>query len=351
MPRAPQPKHLFYLLLLILLAWGLQNIPGTFSLDDIEEAFEVGSLEGRAFLSLGRCDVKAELYFAEPARHRISRNAELLVPADTWLIMSGTMIPAKEGEEVVLRPGELELRSDRPLTFIYRQVTVARSKHLRTNEEGTLQAVGHYQALSALRTAYRYQRQREIRRDYQIPTEASLALSVELIELEPLVNSLLGDTIPSTFDLGSVFEIKLERIHHLLFSENHLDLHVDGNLHSAQSRRVSQMFQPGFRARLAVDFHLPREQPLSESEIGVSLRNIHTIDLNHSNPIFDKTIRDLARSYREQARILVDIAEEFPEISEWPGELFIKQLAIDQGEQNDAVLNLHLRWSSTTRLR
>ncbi|MDA3875115.1 MAG: hypothetical protein PF795_14295 [Kiritimatiellae bacterium] len=343
-------KHLIGLLFLILLGVGLQNIPGTYTLDEIDERVELDSLEGKALMSLGRTEVDAAFYFKQPTRHRISRNAELQVPADTRLTLHGVMLPEREDGEIVLKPDSLELRSDRPLVFIYRNVTVARARLLRTDEEGTLRAVGYYQLLSALRTGSRYQRQREIRRDYQIPTEASMNLSVQLKELEPMVNTLLGDSIPDSFDLGSLFRVQLNRFHHLQFSDNHLDLHVDGKVHSAQSKRVSQVFSPSFRARLGVDVQLPREQLLSDAAVGVSLKQIHTLDFNRSNPVFDKMIRDLARSYRDEARIEFHIAEEVPEIAQWPGELFIEDFNLRGEKEDDAEMQLRIHWKKTDPL-
>lgn len=344
MPHSLKKKHLLWLFLLILLGFALQNIPGTYTLDEIEESYELDSLEGKALKSLGRTEVDGSLYFSEPTRHRISRNAELQVPADTWLKLYGVMLPDRENGEVVLRPSELELRSDRPLTFIYRKVTVARAKHLRTNEEGMLQAVGFYQFLSVLRTGSRYQRQREIRRDYQIPDRASLNLKVDLVDLESTLNTLKGDLFPDAVDLGSIFILTLDRFHHFQFSDNHLDLRVDGTLRSTQSKRVSQVFHPGFRARLGVDFHLPRDQQLSEASIGVSLKQIHTLDFNRSNPVFDHSIRNLARSFRDEARVRFLIAEEVPGILQWPGELFIEDFSLRSEGGNSAEVNLRIHW-------
>lgn len=350
MPRPLKQKHLFWFCILVLLGAGLQNIPGTYTLDEIDERYELDSLEGKALMSLGRTEVDASFYFREPALHRISRNAELQVPADTRLTLHGVALPFREDGEIVLKPDSLELRSDRPLVFIYRNVTVARAKLLRTDEEGSLKAVGYYQVLSALRTGSRYQRQREIRRDYDIPAEASVNLSVYLNELEPMVNTLLGGAIPDSFDLGSVFRVQLNRFHHLQFSDNHLDLHVDGKVSSLQSKRVSQVFSPSFRARLGVDIQLPREQLLNDAVIGASLKQIHTLDFNRSNPVFDKMIRDLARSDRDEARVEFRIAEEVPGIAQWPGELFIEEFSLRGEGEDDAKVNLRVHWKKTEPL-
>lgn len=344
MPRALQKKYFFRFCALVLLGFALQNIPGRYTLDDIEERVETESPGGKALKSLGRIEVEAALYFKEPARHRISRNAELQVPSDTRLTLRGAMLPEREDGEIVLRPHTLELRSDRPLVFIYRNVTVARARLLLLDREGTLRAVGYYQVLSLLRTASRYQRQREIRRDYQAPDEASARLSAELNELEPMVNSLLGDAIPDSFDPGSVFRVQLDRFHHFQFLENQLDFKVDGTLRSAQSKRVSKVFHPGFRAHLSVEIDLPREQFLAGAGIGVSVKQIHTLDFSGLNPVFDKRVRDLARSYRDDARVRFLIAEEFPEISDWPGELFIEEFSLRGDGEDSAEVNVRIRW-------
>lgn len=344
MPRLLRKKVLFRLIVLVLLGIALQNIPGTYTLEEIEERMDLESSEGTLLTSLGRTEVEGTLYFKEPTRHRISRNAEIEVPEDTWLRFKGVMLPERDNGELVLKPAELDLQSDRPLMFIYRSVTVARARQLRLNEAGLLQAVGYYQVLSALRTGHRYARQREIRRAYEIPSQAWVNLSVALEDLEPMVNDLMGDLIPYAFDLGSVFEVRLERLHHLQFLDNHLDLHVDGTLRSAQSRRVSRVLQPSFRARLGVDLHLPSEKFLSEATFGVSLRNIHTFNFSGLNPLFDRMLRGVARSHREEARVFFSIAEDAPEVLEWPGELFIEAFSLLGEGGDDAEIQLRIHW-------
>lgn len=340
-------KHLYGLLILILSGILLQTVPGTYTLDDLEESFEPESPEGKVLLALGETRVEARVYFKRAARHRISRNAELLSPPDTWLEVTGVMRPEEANGEILLKPSTLQLRSDRSLTFVYRNVTVARAKYLRSTPEGTLEAVGYYQVLSALFTGTRYGRQREIRRDYQIPDRAVLNLTAELKELEPMVNRLLGDPIPDSFDVGSVFSLEPVRFHHLRFLENHLDLHVDGKLSSAKSRRVSDTFHPGFRIHLGVDLELPAGQTLADAEIGVSLKQIHALDFNRSNPILDKALRNLLRSRRDDARIRIRIAEEVPEISDWPGDMHIEAFSLLGEGADQATLNLRLRWEKT----
>jgi len=333
-----------WLILLALSGVALQNIPGTYVLDEIGERVAADSPAGIAISSLGKTAVRGSLYFREPARHRISRNAEIGVPAETSLSVHAVMEPFLENGEWILEPAELSVVSDRPLTFMYRGVTLARARHLRLNDEGRLEAEGHYQVLSALRSAHRYQRQRTVRRDYRVPAAARIHLSLALKDLEPMVNRLLGETIPDAFDLGSVFEVRLDRLHHLQFSENHLDLHVDGTLRYARSRRVSRVLHPGFRARLGVDVHLPREQCLAEAGLGVSLRNVHTFNFSGLNPVFDKMIRDTVRSYRNEARVLFSAAEVYPGVLAWPGTLFIEDFHL-QGERGDAAdLLLQIRW-------
>ncbi|MCH8527740.1 MAG: hypothetical protein LAT79_11405 [Kiritimatiellae bacterium] len=337
-------KAQFRLIVLALSGLALQNIPGTYVLEEIEERVDLESPVGRAMSSLGKTEVNGRFYFSEPARHRISRNAEIEVPADTTLTLRAVMVPYLQGDEWILEPAELTVEADRPLVFIYRRVTVARARTLTLNENGRLEAVGYYQVLSALRTAYAYERQREIRRAYEVPAEARVSLSLALTDLEPLVNHLLGDMIPNEFDLGSLFEVRLSRLHHLQFTDNHLDLHVDGTLRSGRSQRVTRVMQPSFRSRLGVDVHLPHEQMLTDAEFGVSLRNIHTFNFSGLNPIFDKLIRDTVRSYRDQARVLFSVSEDFPEALDWPGTLFIEDFRLRGDGGDDAEILLRIHW-------
>jgi hypothetical protein len=339
----------FWIFLLTALGFALQNIPGTYLIEEIDERIPVDSPAGQALEALERIEIHGTLYFEDAARHRISRNAEIDVPEDTWITLTGKMIPLRGGGEWILRPDELELVSDRPLLFIYREVTVARANHLRLNEAGRLEAIGHYQALSALWTGHRYQRQRLVRRDFKIPAMAGLDLSVVLSGLEPMVNGMLHETIPSSFDLGSVVELKIDRLHHFLFSENHLDLHVDGTLSSAQSRRVARVIQPSFRSRLGVDLHLPAGQFLHDAELGVSLRNVHTFNISGLNPIFDKLIRDQLRARRDRAHVLFSVREEYPDVLDWPGELFFDEFVLQGEEEDRAELRINARWLKHNR--
>ena len=325
----------------------LQNVPGTYTLEKIEERVGLDSVAGQALTSLGRVEVNGRLYFDRDTRHRISRNAEIEVPAETWLKVYAVMVPVQEGEEWVLRPSGLNIVADQPLTFIYRAVTVARARTLRLNEEGEVEAVGRYQVLSALWTGHRYHRQRAVRRAYEIPDLAQLSLSVALLEVEPMVNRLLlGDVLPSEFDVGNAVTLKIDRLHHLQFLGNHLDVHVDGTLSSARSRRVARVIQPSFRSRLGVDLHLPRDTYLDEAALGVSLRNVHTFNISGLNPLFDKLIRDAIRARRDQAAVLVSAAEDFPGVLTWPGELFIEEFSLRGEGGDDAEIQLRIHWKT-----
>lgn len=342
-------KALFRLSVLGLLALALQHIPGTYVLEEIEERVDLDSPLGTALGSLENLEMKGQIFFSEPARHRISRNAEIDVPGDTTLSLRAVMVPRLESDEWILEPAVLTVESDRPLVFVYRRVAVARARTLVLNDDGRLQAVGYYQVLSALRTSHRYERQRAIRRAYQIPSLARVNLSLALTDLEPLVNRLLGDVIPDRFDLGALFEVRLSRLHHLQFSENHLDLHVDGSLRSGRSQRVTRVMQPSFRSRLGVDVHLPHEQLLTDAGFGVSLRNIHTFNFSGLNPIFDKLIRDMIRSHRDHARVLITVAEDFPEVLTWPGTLFIEDFRLRGEGRDEAKILLRIQWEKNNR--
>jgi hypothetical protein len=387
-------KGLLWVIFLIMLGIFLQHIPGTYTIDDFQDDYELTSPEGIALLALSDASLSAELYFKTAKRHRISRHAEILVPDDTRLWVSAETVPYVQDNEVILKPSALTIHASRPLTFIYRYVTVARAKTLYVDPEAAeakVKAIGHYRVLSALATAYRYKRQKAVKRDYKIPDfarvdfqanflpdhelktiegfslstgsepgrlwlqdavwrdqrweQGTLQLFLPFSDLHPLINQLLSTVIPEKIELGDVVDLRLDRIHHLKFTENFLDLHVEGRVAYAKSKAVTNMFYPSFKSHLGIQFQFPEQVPLEDAEASVELKNIYSLDFNRSHPLFDKMVRNLARDYRKDARAGFNVKNEFPGIIDLPGQLFIDHLKI-QGDENgfpQLDMRLHLR--------
>jgi hypothetical protein len=389
--KTSKPKRfLFWILLVICIGYGLVHVPGTYTIDDFLDEYELNSPEGIALLALSDVSLSATLYFENETRHRISRNAEVLVPADTTLQASTSMIPFIRDEEVVARPKTLILSSDQPLTFVYRFVTVAKANTLEiqpNDPEEKVKAIGHYTVLSALATAYRYKRQKELSRDYQAPTRSrmslnakvlpnheiktedgyrlftgskpcslvienaqwiegtwqrgSLTLALHLADLNPLIAQLVNDLFPEKIEVGGILDLKVKEITNLRFTENFLSLYVKGSLGSAQSKRMANIFTPSFKSHLGIQFNFPRDILLSEAKAGVELKNIYSLDFNRSNPVFDKYIRDLARSYREEAQVSWDLGKEFPILNDLPGQIYIEQFGLTGDEQGFPTFEAH----------
>jgi hypothetical protein len=385
----PKRKRLRNLILFLGLLLLLENVPGTYTLKDAQDEFDLDSWEGIALLALSSVDLNAELYFEGQTLHRISRNAEILAPAGTTLMARASMVPLVEENEVVARPQTALLTADKPLTFIYRGVTVARAKTLRMkvgDPQHRIEAVGRYRVISALFTSYRYHRQKKVRRDYQEPTRAKLNLTAEiaphhqisflkeyhvatgsepgtlsienahydrgnwtagqvnltasLSNPEVWLAPMLSTLIPNRFELGRIFEVELRKLHNIRFSDNALDLYIDGALTSANSQRVENVLQPSFQANLGIAFDLPSHILLHEAEAEVSVKKIRNIDFNNSNPIFDNSIRSIARNYREKAKARVNLGEEFPELLELPVRIFVHHLRISGAEDGGPVVTL-----------
>ncbi len=361
----------------------LEHIPGRYTIEEAEDDYELDAWEGIALLAMESLEVNGTLYFAEPARQRISRNAELVVPAGATLKVDAWAQPFVEHDEVILRAERGELRSDKPLTFIYRGVTVARAKILRTREDDPsrrLQAIGQYRVISALATSYRYHRQKKVRRAYKQPARAevevharirpghelvfpddltlqtgsepgfvrikglkfdqdqftagTLALSLSLANPEDSLNAQLGALIPNEFELSESMSVKLNRIHDLRFNQNRIDLRVDGRV------TLSSAFKPSFTSDLGVDLQLPQKVSLNDAEIGIGLASVRDLDINRSNPLFDKMVRGAVRSRKEELGVLVHLGEEIPEISEWPAFLFVNRFVLEASSDGGPRLTL-----------
>ena len=390
--NSSKPKRiLFWTLLLICIGYGLQHIPGSYTIDDFDDDYELTSPEGIALLAISDASLSAECYFKQATRHRISRNAEILVPADSTLKISASTVPYIKDDEVILKPESLLITSNRPLTFIYRFVTVAKAKTLQIDPEDSerkVKAVGQYKVLSALATAYRYKRQKEVRRDYLLPTEASLDfeahfypdheidaaagisvttgnepgyfrlrdaewkndtwqkgqlnISLPFADLEPSINQLLKNKFSEELEIGGALDLKIEKIHNVKFTDNFLDLYVEGRITYANSSRISKIFHPSFKTHLGIKFELPSQTLLQDARLKVSLANIYSLDFNRSNPIFDKMARDILRAKRNEAAIELEVKNKLPEIAKLPGDLFVQTLNIKGDTHGYPALELEL---------
>ncbi len=397
-PKASKPKQLlFWTLLIICIGFGLQHIPGSYTIDDFDDDYELTSPEGIGLLAISDASLVAECYFKETTRHRISRNAEILVPANSTLQVSASTVPYIENDEVILKPTTLLITSDNPLTFIYRFVTVAKANTLEIHPDDPqhkVKAVGQYKVLSALATAYRYKRQKAVRRDYKIPTEATLDfeanfypdheikaledlsvttgsepgkfvlknatwknetwqsgklhISVPFSDLEPSVNQLLKNELPNEVEVGGALDLKIEKIHNLNFKDNFLDLYVEGRITYANSSRVSKIFNPSFKTHLGITFDFPEKTWLQDAKLGVSLTNIYALDFNRSNPIFDKTARSILRKKRDEASVHLNVKDALPEIAQLPGDVYVETLNIKGDANGYPALELEILFTPKT---
>lgn len=379
--KRPRKKARWLWIFPLLIA--LEFIPGRYTLDDAQDEFDLDDWEGITLLALSSVDLSIRATFEEETRHRISRNAEIIVPAGTTLVFDGWMEPKVEKGEVVARADRGELRADKPLTFIYRGVTVALAKILRTkadDPQNRMEAIGQYRVLTALATAYRYHRQKKVRREYQAPTRAEMDLSVGIrpsyslefpgnivvvtgsepgrlrvvnavydqgkwvdgiVELsaslanpEPAVNAQLGVQIPNIIEISDSMSVLLRKIRDLEFVENRINLRVDGEL------TLSEAFKPDFTGLLGFDLLLPSGIALNEAEVGVELASIRDLDINRANPLIDKMVRGTLRSRKEDVQVRVHLGEEFPEIAEWPAFLFLEEMKLEGTPEGGPRLTL-----------
>lgn len=171
--------------LLLLLATVLQNIPGTYTFKDVRAEVDASSPEGVALLGMDGLTLSATLEFDRATLQRVSRNAQLSVPSGATLNISAESRPHLDPENgtVVLQPENVLLVSDKPLTFIYRNVPLAHSRELATGPDGLLRVRGRYRVLSALPRLHRYRRERGPRRVWQAPDRALLHANARLTPL------------------------------------------------------------------------------------------------------------------------------------------------------------------------
>ena len=179
-------KRWIWLPILGLLAVLLQQIPGRYTFRDLSDDFDPGTPEAVLLAGVASAEVSAELYFARATVQRISRNAELGVPAGATLRLRARTTPQVDPEsgEVFVAPEDVEILSDLPLTFIYRNVPLARSRELRSvpgDPEKRVRAYGRYRMLSALPHLHRYERRRGgPRRVWAAPDRAEVTFSATL---------------------------------------------------------------------------------------------------------------------------------------------------------------------------
>lgn len=385
----PKPKRT-RLRTLLLLAGGLillEFVPGTYTIDSFQDEWEADSPEGILLQALEDVNLDAELMFHRPVRQRISRNAELEIPAGTTLTLSASMTPEVIDGEAVARPRTWELEASRNMTFIYRGVTAARAKrmHIRSDDpELRVRASGSYRVLTALATSFRYHRQREVKRDlsppdravlnaelrfrpdHRIPLEEGVTLHtgpgqsrirlselqwnhdawtggqvdarVELQHIGDLLNTLLGQELKDPVEIGSLLAMKFRRIHSVSVEENRLFFHLDGSITSANSRRVEKMFDPSFEARLEAGFDFPEGSSLEEGMVGARLVQVHSFDINRSHNLLDKAVRNLVRSYRDDLRISYALSEAIPDDAAWLPESLLFKTFRFSGQGSERLL-------------
>ncbi len=191
-PPTPQPKkskrRRRMLLALVLVAGGflLQNFPGQYTFREVSEEYERDTAEGIGISGVAAAELRAVLYFEEATLQRVSRNAQLAVPPGATLQLRARTVPRfdEDTNEVIVIPEDVEILSDKPLTFIYRNVPVAHSRELRSVPDDPklrIRAHGRYRILSALPRLHRYRRKRDgPRREWQAPTRAEISFHAEL---------------------------------------------------------------------------------------------------------------------------------------------------------------------------
>lgn len=394
-PSAKTKKTLrgfFWIFLIVCMGFGLENFPGSYVIEDFQDEFELTSPEGIALLALEEVSLQAEMFFKEAARHRISRNAEIRVPAGATLNVSAKMVPYIIDNEVVTRPNNLLITSNQPLTFIYRFVPIAKTKTLKVDPDSPdqkVKVVGQYKILTAIMNIHRYQRQKAVKRDYKIPEHAKLdfkaetrpnheikthdgysvftgaepgvlsienalwksgrwesgrlSLSLTFADLDPLIDQLMKTFLREPLELGSVFHLNLNRIYDLQFSNNFLTLQVDGTLSPSNSKRMANMFHPSFTSDLGIAFSFPENVPVHKAKAGIGLDKIYSMDFNRNNPLFDKTIRNIARKYKEDANQTWDLGKEFPILLDLPGTFIIETMELDGNENGYPALKAEFK--------
>lgn len=360
----PSSKQKWFIRLLITgcVLLLLEFLPGAYTIDDFQDEWDLDSPEGLALLALEDLELEADLEFDRPTRQRISRNAELLVPEGTRLSLKASMTPMVIDDEAVARPRTWELRSSKYMTFVYRGVTVARAKRMQIRSDDPelrVRAIGTYRVLTALATAHRYHRQKEIRRAYEVPDRAvvnadarflpnhdlaisetttittgeipsrlefldltwdgnrwssgRLELELSLADPEPVLNDIASEELSEPIELGGVLAMKFRRLHALTLEEDRLFIHLDGSITSANSKTIEGIFDPSFEARLEFAFSFPEGQTLEEATLGARLKQIHTFDINRSNNLLDKSVRNIARGYRDELDVSYVLAQELPD--------------------------------------
>lgn len=365
----------------------LEFFPGAYTIEDFQDEWDLESPEAAVLMAVEELRLDTVMEFDRPTRQRISRNAELLVPADTTLTLQASMVPLIEEEEAVAKPRTWELRSSRPLIFVYRGVTVARAKRMSIradDEKREVRAIGMYRVLSALATAHRYHRQREVRRDYQAPDRAllnsslrfrtsqtiplenvelktgsspghlrmtgfqwedgswtggSLALDIRIADLEGTLAALAANALSEATDFG-ILALKFDRLHTLTILTNRLRVFLNGSITSANSSTVEHMFDPSFQAELEVGFRFPSGQTLESAELEVYLAQIHSFDINRSNTLLDKAVRNLLRNQRDKASADISLAEELPDHPAIPRNFLFEEFGFTGLENGEVVLSI-----------
>ena len=382
-------KRIISLLVLVGVLVSLEYLPGSYTIDSFQDEFALDSVEGQLLLALEDLQLNAVMEFDRPTRQRISKNAELLIPAGSTLILNASMVPLTEQGEAVAKPRTWNLRSSESMTFVYRGVTVARAKRMEIRNDDPelkVKAVGSYRVLSALATATRYHRQTEVKRTLEAPeravlnlnatfqaehevsltdipplrtgsepsslhlqgftwensqwTDGQVDLRIQLAPLESFLNEIAKEQLSDPIELGGILAIKFRRLHALTIEENRTFVHLDGSITSANSRTVEQMFDASFETRLEFEFSFPEGKFLQEAEVGARLKQIHSFDINRSNTVFDKAVRSLARKYRDDLTYTTSLADELPDHPAIPMNLIFERFGFRGMENGDMEIEI-----------
>jgi len=365
----------------------LEFLPGAYTIDSFQDEWEPGSPEGIALQALKTLSLETDMWFDRSTRQRISRNAELLVPTGTRITLTASMIPLMENNEAVARPRTWELRASRPLTFVYRGVTVARARRMRIRSddpERRVRAIGTYRILSALTTAHRYKRQKKVRRAYQAPDHARLSIRARFqpdhfLEILPDAGWSTG-TEPAAFDvkeltwngerfvsghldlaasftnpeafleglrnryldtpmnIGGGFTLRMRQLDAITFETNLVRLHAKGTL--APNSGMAKIMSPSFNAHLGFGLEVPENQRLGNATAGVFLKNVYALDVNRSHTWFDTTLRGLVRKNRHKIAERIDLRDELPDTEAIPRHLYFDRFRVTPNPEGGPRLEI-----------
>lgn len=178
-------RIVLYAVLLLLLALALNNIPGRYTFDTVRETYDRDSPEGIALEGLESGRFRAVLFFEEAAVQQTSRSTRFGIPAGSTVQLDAHVVTSVDDQkdEVVLLFREVRIESDKPITYLYRNLPLGFSRVLESvpgDPKYRIRARGWYRVLGALFHLRDYGRARGPRRVWQMPARADLVASAEL---------------------------------------------------------------------------------------------------------------------------------------------------------------------------